>query len=82
MEELQSHDARSQYTDSELGVKPEIEGLLKRKVFEMVPAPDVPDSANVLGERFTRAINNVGTPSGQWKARHVVQGTGTGQTNP
>ena len=54
--------------------KKEIQGLIERGAFKIVPKESVPHGANLLKGRFVLAIKDPGTKDQRFKARFVIQG--------
>ena len=52
----------------------EIQGLIERGTWEIVPKSSVQEGANILRGRFVLTIKDVGTDKQRRKARYVVQG--------
>jgi hypothetical protein len=57
-----------------VAISKEIEGLMKREVFETVDATSVPPGSNVMGSKFHLVIKNSGMKNQTFKARLVIFG--------
>ena len=51
----------------------EIQGLQKRRTWDIIPKNAVPANSNIIGGRFVYALKNPGTPAEKCKARFVAQ---------
>jgi hypothetical protein len=62
-------------------ISKEIEGLMKREVFEVVEATSVHPRSNVMGSKFHLVIKNSGVENQTFKASLVIFGTMDSQKN-
>ena len=73
-ERVPSDDPRSKTPAFTAAKEAEVNGLLKRSVWEVVDEQDLEPDANIIGARFDLTLKNAGTKNEKPKARFVGQG--------
>lgn len=65
---------RAKHDDFKKSKMDEVNGLIKRCIWENFNEKDIPSGANLLGGRFILTLNNFDTPQEKAKVRYIAQG--------